>query len=243
MSTVPALPHRRRPRLLQAAVVVLVVLEGTVALLLANEWGTRWSPEHVGRGSGVAATESRVLPGFTALDVAGANEVIVHVGDEQSVVVEADDNLIDRLTTEVNGRTLVLGTEGSFTTEVPMTVDVTVPTLQAIALTGSGLVVVDDVKAQQLTIRLPGSGILIVSGSASRLDVELSGSGDVRLEDLLAREVSATLSGSGRVQVHATESLVASVSGSGVIVYTGDPDVIRQHITGSGAVIHGAAPW
>jgi hypothetical protein len=44
-------------------------------------------------------------------------------------------------------RTLVVGTNGSFTTDLPMTVHVTVRTLDAVTLTGTGAVNVENVHA------------------------------------------------------------------------------------------------
>jgi Putative auto-transporter adhesin, head GIN domain len=238
MTTVPTLvPHRRPPRLARVFITGILVGAAAVAtLLLANEWGTRWSPDHIVRGSGVAMTQSRTVPEFTELDAAGAGDVTVRVGGEQAVAVTADDNLIDRITTEVDGRTLVLGARGSFTTELPVTVQVTVPTLDAVMLTGSGVVTVENVDTEELTVRMPGTGRLVIHGAAGVLDVQLSGSGNVELEDLVARDAVARLSGFGRLHVHATGSLDASVSGTGTIVYSGDPTDVAQHVTGVGAV-------
>ena len=50
--------------------------------------------------AGVAAVETRGVPAFTAVDLAGTNQLSVRVGREQRVVVTADDNLIDRITTK-----------------------------------------------------------------------------------------------------------------------------------------------
>ena len=67
----------------------------------------------------------------------------VRVGGKQSVVVHGDDNLLSRITTRVRAGSLVIGnTSGSFTTKAPMSVDVTVPSLDALALSGSGVFVV-----------------------------------------------------------------------------------------------------
>jgi Putative auto-transporter adhesin, head GIN domain len=133
-------------------------------------------------------------------------------------------------------RTLVVGTNGSFTTDLPMTVHVTVRTLDAVTLTGTGAVNVENVHADRLIVRLPGTGRLTMDGTAERLEVELSGSGDARLEDLVARDVAATLSGFGRLEVHATGSLDAALSGAGMIVYSGNPTTVTEHVTGTGAV-------
>ena len=120
-----------------------------------------------------------------------------------------------------------------------MTVDVTVPRLESAVLSGSGIVAVDGVQATQFTVRVPGSGLLTVSGRVDRLDASLAGSGDVRLGGLAARDVTASVSGSGRLAVQATASLDASISGSGAIFYSGNPATVTRTITGSGAILEG----
>lgn len=241
MTNVPtSMPRSQVPRPIHYAVLaILIVLAATAALLLAREWGTRWNSTTVVHGSGIAAIQSRRVPAFTRVDLAGSNNVTVHIREKQAVVVEGDENLIDRVTTEVETGTLVLGTNGSFTTARPMTVDVTVPTLDAVVLSGSGVLTVDGLRAEQFTVRVTGEGLVAITGRAARLDVSLAGSGDAQLQNLVARDVDAMLSGSGRLQVHATDSLDASVPGTGVIDYRGDPRNVTQNITGTGAVTKG----
>jgi hypothetical protein len=191
-------------------------------------------------GSGVSATEVRDVAPFAAVDLAGSNEVTIHVGGKQSVVVTADDNLIDDVTTRVERGKLVVSTaSGSFTTNVPMKVDVTVPALRAVTLSGSGIVTAEGIDAKRLTVALPGSGILRASGTATTLVVDHSGSGDAQLEGLLASDVRAVLGGSGRIVVNAAKSLDATVSGSGAIFYRGDPSQVTTRVTGSGVVMRG----
>ena len=43
------------------------------------------------------------------------------------------------------------------------------------------------------------------------------------------------MSGTGRIAVHATESLDASVPGTGSIVYTGNPPQVRKSVNGVGS--------
>ncbi|HEX4929324.1 MAG TPA: head GIN domain-containing protein [Gaiellaceae bacterium] len=191
------------------------------------------------RGSGVAATQARSLASFSGVELAGSNIVTIHAGSKQSVVVHADDNLLRRVTTEVRGGSLVIGNSGSFDTESPMSVEVTVPSLDTLTLSGSGTLTADAVQAEQLTVTLSGSGVVRASGSVTRLDVSLDGSGDVQLEDLVARDAKAALNASGRILVNATNTLEASVHGSGVIVYEGSPGHVTTSVTGSGVVTHG----
>ena len=53
---------------------------------------------------------------------------------------------------------------------------------------------------------------------------------------LVANDVKALVSGSGSIFVTATTSLDASVSGSGAILYAGNPQDVTQNVTGSGAI-------
>jgi hypothetical protein len=188
-------------------------------------------------GSGIRAAQTRVLPPFTGVDMAGAASVNVRVGGKQTVVVHADDNLIELVETGVRNSTLVIAENGNFSTRHPVSVDVTVPRLDSATLSGSGLVNVDGARAGQFTARTSGSGVLTVTGVAERLDASLSGSGTVQLQDLAARDVKATLSGSGRLQVQAGRRLTASIPGSGEIVYSGHPTTVRTNVSGSGAVL------
>ncbi len=231
-----AAPHRQRgliTALVLAVVAILVLAAAVVALLARGE-----SSSSGVQGSGVAAAQSRVLGRFTSLDLAGSNNVTVAVGGRQSVVVHADSNLTRDVTTRVVAGTLVIGTTGNFTTRSPMSVEVTVPSLAAVTLSGSGEISVTGIHAPRLTVTLTGRGSLYVSGTVTQLVVTLGGSGLAQLGNLVARDVNAVVAGSGLIRVTATASLNAAVTGSGAILYGGHPQVTSS-VTGSGIVTRG----
>jgi hypothetical protein len=177
------------------------------------------------------------LAAFNSVDLAGANNVVIRVGEKQSVVVRADNNLLDRVRTEVqSAELLIANTPGSLTTKSPMSVEVTIPTIKALTLSGSGNIAVNGIEAESLKMTLPGSGTLTGSGTATRLDVTVSGSGTVQFTRLVANDVRAVVSGSGSIFITATKTLDASVTGSGAILYTGNPQDVTKSVTGSGAI-------
>lgn len=231
-------PHRRW---FQAAVALLLVIAGVViGLLLHGDVADRSSSPIGVEGSGVPAAQARDVPSFGAVDLAGGNNVTIHVGGKQAVVVRADDNLLDRVTTRVEGGTLVIGTTpGSFVGRSPMVVNVTVPELNGLTLSGSGIVTADGIDTDRLTVALPGSGVLRASGKTLALEVRHTGSGDAQLGGLVASDAHAVLSGSGRIVLTATERLNAAVPGSGAIFYGGDPAQVTTDVTGSGVVMPG----
>jgi hypothetical protein len=218
------------------------VTAAVVTLLLLAHFdviggSTASSPAH---GSGIPAAEARRLPPFHNVELAGSNNVVIRVGGKQSVVVHADRNLLHRVTTVVRRGSLVIGnTPGSFTTEAPMSVEISMPSLSGVSLTGSGNVFATGIESPRLAVSLPGSGVLRAAGSATQLLVTLEGSGDAQLEQLAARSVRATIPGSGRIVVTPADSLEASIGGSGTITYYGHPTRVTTSVTGSGVVAPG----
>jgi hypothetical protein len=188
-------------------------------------------------GSGIPATQARGVAAFDSVELAGSNNVLIRVGAKQSVVVRADDNLLDRATTEVHsGKLVIANTRGNFTTTTPISVAVDVPTLNELTLTGSGNIIVNGIETESLEVALPGSGTLTGSGTAKRLVVTVGGSGTVQFTRLVANKVRAVVSGSGSIFVTATKSLDASVSGDGAILYVGHPQDVTKSVTGTGAI-------
>lgn len=236
MTAAPAPAHSRQLALIGGVLALFLV-----ALVLVVRHGdfSFSSSSSTTRGSGVPATETRELASFSGIELSGSNNVNVTVGGAQKVVVSADDNLLHHITTVVRNGRLVIDDTGSFSTSAPMRVDVTVPSVDTLRLTGSGVITAAPVAATKLALVLSGSGVLRVRGTVDQLDVSLGGSGDAELGGLVARAAHTVVSGSGRILVNATSSLDAHVSGSGSIVYTGHPPQVTNDVTGSGAISPG----
>lgn len=105
--------------------------------------------------------------------------------------------------------------------------------------TGSGSIRMDDVIADSVYISLSGSGKTQISGKGARtIQAKHSGSGDLELYQFPGLEVEASLTGSGSILTTAINQLKAIITGSGKIYYKGSP-LIEQQITGSGSLIKG----
>lgn len=219
---------RTVPRRVQLTLTVLALL--SLAAILAAVLIHRTS-------SLTPATQVRTVPPFSAVDLAGANNVVVRVGGTRSVAVHADENLLRRVTTHVRSGTLVIDTTpGDLAAKRPMYVAVTVPALDGISLEGTGNMMVSGLRSRRLTVALPGSGVIHATGSAARLDVRISGYGTAQLGRLTAHDVNAAVSGDGSITLTATHSLDAAVSGSGTIVYGGNPAHVTTSVTGQGTI-------
>jgi hypothetical protein len=218
----------------RVAVTVVLVAAGTAAIvLLATHGGTVRPSDH-----GAAETQVRKVSSFAAIELAGGNNVTVRVGRPQAVVVHADRDLLGRVTTVVRSGRLVIGnTPGSLDSKSPMSVEITAPSVSALLLTGSGDMSASGIRTPRLTIVVSGSGVVEAQGRAASLGVTVSGSGDAMAGELLSRDATATVSGSGTIVVNATKSLNASVTGTGSILYAGNPAHVTKSVPGVGAVV------
>lgn len=210
----------------------------------------------VARGSGNVITEERDVSDFDRLNLTGIGEVILTQGDLEELRIEAEDNLIPLLKTEVRNGTLHIGfTRRSVIPTEPVRFYLTmrdirglntsgVSSLNAgkietdrleVAISGTGNMDIDELTAEQLTIHVSGAGNFYAEGSADSQKVVLSGAGNYDGEDLESQEADITISGFGNVTVWATSRLDVSISGSGSVDYYGSPQ-IEQQISGLGEV-------
>ncbi|MCB0523177.1 MAG: head GIN domain-containing protein [Saprospiraceae bacterium] len=206
-------------------------------------------------GEGPVLTETRDVDGFDAIDLSIAGDVEVSIGDYR-VEVRAQENLLPLLQTEVKEGTLRIDFEESVSYREQIKLYITVPSLEALELSGSGSIkLVTPIESDKMDIHIGGSGEVDIpnatftslecsvsgsgdinlGGSVGDAEINVSGSGEVNAKNMVFNRLEASISGSGSVYAHVNETLDVSVSGSGDMYYSGDP-VVEKHVSGSGSV-------
>ena len=208
------------------------------------------------RGSGDMTTETRDVSGFTRIVLEGSGSVVVEVSGTQSLTIEAEDNLISHLTSDVSNGTLTLGTDASISPTREIVYSVGVAALDGViiegsgnvtagnvetdsfeaAISGSGSINIDAITVETFDGSISGSGRIEVSGSTTDLTVSIPGSGTFSGADMEATGATVKISGSGDAVVNVTVSLITDVSGSGSVEYLGNPTSVHTDISGSGSV-------
>jgi hypothetical protein len=188
------------------------------------------------KGSGVSKTETREVGSFDSVSHDFVGEVSVRQGEESSVVVTADDNLLPLVETTVDEGVLVIKTKESFSSSLGIRVEVTAPTLKSLVVKGVGSLQAEGLNAESLTVDLSGVGSLKASGKVKKLTANLSGVGGADLNELIAESVTVSVSGVGGAKVHATQSVEAKTSGMGGIIVTGEPVDRKTETSGIGSV-------
>jgi hypothetical protein len=180
-------------------------------------------------------SETRVLSDVRGVSLAAVGDVDVVIGDEESIVIEGEDNLIPLITTDVDDGVLTIGIadETSLDLNRPIHFQVTVNRLELAEISGAGTLSIADPGSDRVELLVPGAGTISVSGAVDQLTASISGTGNVEAARLAADDVIVDVSGAGTATVWAVNSLAVTLSGVGDVSYWGDPQV-DQTITGAG---------
>jgi len=187
-------------------------------------------------GSGDLITEERNVREFDEIKSSGSYDIFVTVGEPRSVTITFDDNLLDIIETDVRGGTLKIEAEENYSSDYVCKVEITIPELKGISLSGSGNIEVINLQEDFFECSISGSGDVELEGAATETEYKISGSGEINARDLIAEEVYVKISGSGNVRVFAEESFDGYVSGSGNIYYYGQPNSLSTNVSGSGRI-------
>ncbi|MDP1562630.1 MAG: head GIN domain-containing protein [Pirellulaceae bacterium] len=184
------------------------------------------------QGSGVAKTETREVDSFHALRLDAVGDVTIQIGQPQDVQVTFDDNLLEILETSVVDGELRIKTTDSYNSSVGLKIQVTVPSIDALKLTGVGSVQATGIDGESLTIQQSGVGKLKVDGKVKSVELNVSGVGSADLQGLQAETAKVVVSGVGGASVFASQSIDAKTSGVGGIKVYGNP--VEKKIKSSG---------
>ncbi|MCC2629793.1 MAG: hypothetical protein K0S14_3443 [Thermomicrobiales bacterium] len=192
--------------------------------------------------------EVRDVHDFQEVSLEGVGTLVIEQGETESLTIEAEPKVLQRIETEVRNGRLTIRPDRSFETREPITYFLGAIQLNGIELAGAGQVEVAQLNTDQLRIDGSGAGAVIIDSlTANTLDVTVSGNVQAELAgsvdsqtvavsdaasyaaaDLESRVASVTASGASQVTVNVTESLDVSVSGVARVEYIGDPDVTED---------------
>ena len=181
------------------------------------------------KGSGQMGTEVRELSGFRKIDASGVFQVEIVAQKDFSVEVEADDNLLQYITTEVRHGALHLETERKLNTSNPIRVRISAPDIEGIETAGAANVILTELKNGSLEIDSSGASKIKVSGETAKLVVDVSGATQVDAVGLAAENANVEASGASTVELLVNGNLKTNASGASTIRYAGSPrDVVKK---------------
>lgn len=210
-------------------------------------------------GSGNVVSQTREVGYFDKVELKRLGNVYITQGETNKLIIEAENNLLPYLSTDVINNELVINKKRSTLAWIikkkPINIYVTIKDVNELVVLGSGDIISNSlIETTSLKLKISGSGNINVNTSTNYLEtgisgsgritvngianthyLYISGSGNVNALDLVANNTNVMISGSGNAKVNAIDELNIKISGSGNIQYTGDPKV-NTSISGSGSV-------
>lgn len=210
------------------------------------------------KGNGNIKEENRQVPDFVSVKTVGSIDVEFNPGTAIGVKVISDENVIPYVVTEVSdGELRIHYKEGVSIVNSHTHVVVSAPTVKQFSSGGSGNIsskvpiesnqIIElrstgsgdinvQVNAPAVKIVGTGSGDFKIGGFTKDMTAVMSGSGDLDCKDLKAETVDIKIAGSSDAKVFASNTLKANISGSGNVLYWGNPSLPSISVSGSGKV-------
>lgn len=200
-------------------------------------------------------TEARDVSGFSEVAVRGFGDAMIVQGDHEGLVIEADEEILPRISSEVRDGQLVLGLDLAwwewltwwftwiFMTDKRVRYTVTLCDFSGASISGSGKILSDNLEGEACRFSISGSGTMVIDNlTAQSIGTRISGSGDIRMAGR-AEKQQIYISGSGSVQNSDLETADTDIhiSGAGKASINASRS-LGIDISGSGSVFYRGQP-
>ncbi len=239
-------------------IALLAVLGGLMVMLAGCATvGNLIRPELV-YGSGIVTEKSFDADDFTKVYIASGFSGAVTYGETFSVVVQADDNIVDsaRITVD-DGTLLVLMQRKNYQNVARQHVTITMPVLEEIALHGISRAEIDgfprtdslvvrvegtsqlsgELNANRVDIAIAGMSKATLAGEAETLSLNVSAASVAYLAELSIDDAEVTLAGSSRADVTVAQTIALKAEDSSTLTYGGGAALTHSELTGGSTAI------
>lgn len=197
------------------------------------------------KGEGEPVSQNRKMSGFKGIDVSGGFAVELTQSGSEGVRIEAQENLLGSIKTEVKNGVLHIYTSDNISTNKGLKAYVSIKELNAIDISGGvkvkcnstfksdafkmdlsgGSNITLALNTKKLTANMSGASKVLLSGRADEVRMDMSGASKVDAVELEAKNVHVEASGASNVKVFAKNQLNVNASGATKVAYKGDPSV------------------
>jgi hypothetical protein len=171
-------------------------------------------------GSGNIVTETREVEAFDRIEVSSgiAVEITVDPAAPAGVVSIYDDNLQDKIITEVDDDTLIIEVRGN------------------VIAPGSGRMVKVEMPAV-IGLFADGGATVDGTGTADHLELRAEGGAAIDFEDMTVQTVDVGLDGGSKATVNPLLEVTGRVTGGATLTLTNSPTSRDLDVSGGGKVI------
>ena len=210
------------------------------------------------RGSGNIIKETRQLSEINSITVSGSIKVDVKNGSVPSLTIDADDNIMRYVVTNVSDKNLSIKLKGiNSLRNATVNIHLVIPTVSTLTTSASAEIRSSDIIKSIAKVSLKASsGSLInvnvdapiifadassgagitLSGRTKNLSAESSSGSTVNLSALQSENASASASSGATISISASVGLNASASSGGNIRYKGGAPSVVKNVSSAGSI-------
>ena len=213
------------------------------------------------KGSGNVVTNSMEISGFTRIEAGDSFQVNITQSEDYSVIIKADDNLVEHLDVRLVDDTLVVNmVPGKSARHATLEAEISLPELKGVRFRGGSRGILHgitsqgdftvrvsgasslrgDLQVRQMEVRVSGASSVDLNGSGARLDLHGSGASTVDMEDFSVDSAQVVLSGASTARLDVKDDIgPATLSGASRLIYSGDPAFRDFKTTGASTISAG----
>lgn len=211
--------------------------------------------------SGIIVKDTRYIAAFHAVEVEDGLNVEIVMSDAESVIVEADDNVVPYIETSVDDGELEIkikdDTRIKGRPHIKITVNATEILNDISGSSGSHITSTSELNIENLNLTLSGGShfdgtlntnktsmllsggsIIITEGRSTTLNMTCSGGSTVKGSGLTTDNVYANLSGGSTTDLRINQTIQVTASGGSEFRYSGNAMVTKQDLSGGSKVAH-----
>ena len=224
-------------------------------LLLSIITSCVWGPTI--RGDGNVKNQQREAGSFDKIRVTRGMNVYLSQGDAEKIIVEADENLLDYIETDVSNNTLNITTSANIRSSKSKKVFVTVTDLSNVHTTaGSNLFSEGEIscnnldisssagsniklkiKAEDIKVAASAGSNITLEGKANDAEIKASAGSNIKAEDLEINDCDARTSSGANIWIKVNNGFNGKASSGGNLFYYGNPQKTNIEKSSGGNII------
>jgi hypothetical protein len=204
----------------------------------------------------VISENRKITTEFTEIKTSTGLDVYITQEDQQTVTVEADENLQKLIVTEVENGVLKIYSEKNIWNAKSKKVYISIKTLNSLKATSgsavrskttiqsdeisidasSGASVRMTVAANSVATNTSSGATIRVAGTADNHAAKASSGSSIKAYDLISKNVIVKVSSGANIDIHASEKIEARASSGGDIDYKGTPEKVIVKTSSGGSI-------